>query len=234
MVKLLGAAWSSCQRWAGSPAGWTDCRSPAGQETTGRCETGADETFVRDSVWQRQGLRGTDSPSNTGKLSGFSSCSLINDHGDEDAGPPFDTGGGHRCKLHRADPLNKWFYIPQFTKTCYKKKLNMFLHWKSLWVISSDGLFRLYYKILFKTPELNFLFLIQMFQNGKGRKDLITELVSEQLVLFELKRNLNLSTLQCSDIRNNFRWGQRSTQFQLVTGIVFKNQRWAAATGYSE
>ncbi len=30
--RLLGAAWSSCRRWAAWPAGWTDCRSPEEQK----------------------------------------------------------------------------------------------------------------------------------------------------------------------------------------------------------
>lgn len=31
--RLLWVSWSSCRRWVGWPAGWTDCRSPATHKT---------------------------------------------------------------------------------------------------------------------------------------------------------------------------------------------------------
>lgn len=56
MFRLLWVSWSSCRRWVGWPAGWTDCRSPARQKNGSQRSTQSDygmEECVRASGSER-------------------------------------------------------------------------------------------------------------------------------------------------------------------------------------
>lgn len=75
MFRLLWVSWSSCRRWVGWPAGWTDCRSPERQKNGFQCSTqnddGMEEVCESIRVWEERTLLQTRE-----RLARCSSCTI--------------------------------------------------------------------------------------------------------------------------------------------------------------